>query len=166
MSSDKKGPPMTQTSKLGITPGECFLTGRNDHTEISGFMVIGIHREDNSIFATAYVAHIDDACLYADAHNVANRTGLTPSELEKERDEYKRQRDELLDLLSDAWRDIFQTARANQTNLTGVDIITPEDEPIPELIGKRHVHQAGIDESLRLVERIKSAITSATKDKP
>lgn len=89
----------------------------------------------------------------------ANRTGLTPGELE-------RQRDELLDLLSDAWRDIFQTARANQTNLTGVDIITPEDEPIPELIGKHHVHQAGIDESLRLVERIKSAITSATKDKP
>ena len=78
---DKKGPPMTQTSKLGITPGECFLTGRNDHTEISGFMVIGIHREDNSTFATAYVAHIDDARLYADAHNVANRTGLTPGEL-------------------------------------------------------------------------------------
>lgn len=134
---DKKGPPMTQTSKLGITPGECFLTGRNDHTEISGFMVIGIHREDNSTFATAYVAHIDDARLYADAHNVANRTGLTPSELE-------RQRDELLEVL----KEIRHFAGA------GIGMAAKND------------HAEAVTLATWIIEKVDEAITSATEPHP
>lgn len=64
----------------------------------------------------------------------------------------------LIALLSECRSDIFQTARTNQTNLTGLDIITPEDPPIPARIDKCKVNQRGIDESLELVKRIEKTL--------
>lgn len=58
------------------------------------------------------------------------------------------------DLLRDAWSDIWQTVRANQTNLNGRDPNFPNDEPCAECIGKNVIHQAGIDASKRLHARI------------
>ncbi len=62
--------------------------------------------------------------------------------------------------LSAARSDIFQTARSNQCNLTGKDIISPDDRPIPERIGHTAVHQRGIDESLALVDQIDATLAS------
>jgi len=55
-------------------------------------------------------------------------------------------------------RDIWQTARANQMSLTGVDIACRYDSPCPEAVGKPSVHQRGVDESLALVREIDAAL--------
>lgn len=47
-------------------------------------------------------------------------------------------------------RDIRDTARANQVNLTGLDLCDPHDPPIPSRIGNCQVHQPGINQSLRV----------------
>ena len=56
--------------------------------------------------------------------------------------------------------DIFQTARVNQANLTGVDLLMPDDLPCIERIGKHHVHQQGVNESLKLVDKIAAALAA------
>lgn len=61
--------------------------------------------------------------------------------------------DEALGLLMDLRRDAWQTARTNQMNLTGVDLLVPGDGPHEACVGHTRVHQPGIDESLELVER-------------
>ncbi|MFI4861812.1 MAG: hypothetical protein ACIAXF_14160 [Phycisphaerales bacterium JB063] len=63
--------------------------------------------------------------------------------------------------LSAARSDIVQTVRSNQCNLTGEDIITPEDRALPERIGRTAIHQRGIDESLAIVKRIDADLTAA-----
>jgi len=57
--------------------------------------------------------------------------------------------------------DIWQTARANQTNLNGVDPLFPDDGPCPGCIGKNQVHQAGIDESMGLIRRVEQFLHAA-----
>jgi hypothetical protein len=56
--------------------------------------------------------------------------------------------------------DIWQTARVNQGNLNGVDPNFPNDKPCQEWIGKHHVHQQGVDESLRLAELAKTELVA------
>jgi hypothetical protein len=68
--------------------------------------------------------------------------------------------EELEGALRECYTDIFQTARANQSNLTGVDLAMPDDPPCLEAIGKRYVHQQGINESLRLLERVAAALAA------
>lgn len=65
------------------------------------------------------------------------------------------------------WRcrnDIFQTARSNHCNLTGIDLNSPEDGPVTERIGNCHVHQSGINESLALVRDIETALANQRKE--
>lgn len=78
----------------------------------------------------------------------------------------QRHLDELVEVLRAARSDIFQTARSNQCNLTGQDIVFPDDAAIPELIGKNTVHQAGVDESLRLEKRIRETLARIKTTQP
>ena len=57
-------------------------------------------------------------------------------------------------LLRKCWSDIFQTARVNQGNLNGVELLEPNDNACEEWIGKHFVNQGGVDASLRLREEI------------
>lgn len=60
----------------------------------------------------------------------------------------------LLDAINAATADLWQLARVAQYNLTGADIVFPEDAAAgrPEI--QRQVHQAGVDETLAIRERL------------
>lgn len=64
------------------------------------------------------------------------------------------------DQLFAAASDIWQTARANQRNLTGADPLFPSDDPCPSSIGSTVVHQIGINESLRVAANCRSVGSS------
>jgi len=54
--------------------------------------------------------------------------------------------------------DIYQTARVNQANLTGVDLPNLYDRPCKSRIGTFFVSQRGVDESLQLVNQIRCVL--------
>jgi len=58
-------------------------------------------------------------------------------------------------LLRECEVDIFQTARVNFCNLTGKDIALPEGGLVPSTVGRRIVHQSGVEDSLALRERVR-----------
>lgn len=75
--------------------------------------------------------------------------------------ELKAERDRLKVMLGKARSDIWQTARANQGNINGVDMLTPGDEPCKEWIGNHFVHQAGVDESLGVIAEIDALLAES-----
>ena len=81
--------------------------------------------------------------------------------LQRERDDLRILIGVAIRLLSDARRDIYQTARVNQGNIDGVDPTFPNDPPCVEIIGRHFVHQRGVDESMRLIQRIKDFLAAA-----
>jgi hypothetical protein len=66
-------------------------------------------------------------------------------------------------LLSKAKGDMYQTARTNQCNLTGIDLTFPEDGVSEMSIGKRKVNQHGIDETLNIIEDIQTYFSGKSK---
>lgn len=63
--------------------------------------------------------------------------------------------EEARDLLRKCVSDMFQTARTNQGNINGVDPVFPDDAPCVERIGKHHVSQDGVDETMRLINKVR-----------
>jgi hypothetical protein len=60
---------------------------------------------------------------------------------------------ECCNALHEACVDIGQTARANQMNLNGRDIVFPSDATSLPSIGKTIIHQEGIDQSLEIQKK-------------
>lgn len=71
-----------------------------------------------------------------------------------ERDKLQARVEELKSALSMARSDIWQTARANQGNINGMDPVFPEDPPCEGRIGNHFVHQRGVDQSLKTISEI------------
>jgi hypothetical protein len=90
----------------------------------------------------------DEIDLMERAPELAAELAAARAEIERLRGLLVRARD----MLWEARTDIVQTALVSQANLTGVDLANPEDEPRLSLVGKHFVHQAGVDESLRVAK--------------
>ena len=83
--------------------------------------------------------------------------------LQAERDELREVVERVYALVSAMQSDMWQTARANQTNLDGRDPLFPADAPAQECAGRHRIHQSGIDESLRLVKQSKAWLREAAE---
>ena len=76
--------------ELGITKGEWFWDGdpsNYDPKKEAPWLVAGDRAENIVIYGEIKIANIKDAELIADAGNTAQKCGLLPSELLKQRDE-------------------------------------------------------------------------------
>ena len=96
---DKKGPPMTQ-SKLGITPGEWHSVTKKLNARLirvnppdpSRITVVrwGDPKDEADVCICVGPDQEHNGKLIAEAGTVCNRTGLMPSELERQRDELRK----------------------------------------------------------------------------